>query len=184
MTTKLGPIPKNPSKRSAPGLELPLAPLPTHRYVQDPGWQELWRRHERITTPLRARGLECDIQYGLSAYILHVALPDGSFLIIAPPQETGSDRPAGDPEGWIVTHHQDDQAPYEVIYDSTSSPDSTAPERPEARNGGSAWRMIRALDQHLARLGLLARPAVSPPRQNNTLPTASPNPVPAHSLGR
>ncbi|MFI5804390.1 hypothetical protein [Streptomyces sp. NPDC051561] len=136
-------------------------------------WQELWRRHAHITTPLRKRGMQCDIQYGLSAHILHVTLPDGSYLIIAPPQETGSDRPAGDPEGWIVTHHQNDQAPYDLIYDSTPATDSGVPERPEARNGGSAWRMIHALDQYLARLGLLADPAATRPWPDNTLPTAS-----------
>ncbi|WP_327669521.1 MULTISPECIES: hypothetical protein [unclassified Streptomyces] len=81
----------------------PLAPLPEHRDVNTPWWQELWRRHAHITTPLRARGLECDIEFGLSAYILRVPLPDDSCLIISPPQEPPSKHPPGDPEGWIAT---------------------------------------------------------------------------------
>lgn len=39
-----------------------LAPLPNHRNVGERWWQELWRRHTHITTPLRARGLPCDIE--------------------------------------------------------------------------------------------------------------------------
>ncbi|MEU3549906.1 hypothetical protein [Streptomyces longwoodensis] len=88
-----------------------LAPLPDHRNVDTPWWQELWRRHAHITTPLRARGLQCDIEFGLSAYIVRVSLPDDSYLIIGPPQEPSSERPPGDPEGWIATReHPDDPA--------------------------------------------------------------------------
>lgn len=84
----------------------PLAPLPDHRNVNTPWWHELWRRHAHITTPLRERGLECDIEFGLSAYIVRVSLPDDSYLIIGPPQEPPSERPPGDPEGWIVTRER------------------------------------------------------------------------------
>ncbi|MGW7423610.1 hypothetical protein ACWGJB_26840 [Streptomyces sp. NPDC054813] len=133
-----------------------LAPLPDHRNVDTAWWQELWRRHAHITTPLRQRGLECDIEFGLSAYIVRVSLPDDSYLIIGPPQEPSCDRPPGDPQGWIVTRqHPDDQALFEVIYDSAPS----APERPEARHGGNATHLIEAIDQRLTQLGLL--PAVS-----------------------
>ncbi len=156
--------------RSSPVGESPLAPLPDHRHVTAAWWRQLWRRHERITTPLRERGLKCDIEYGLSAYMVRVALPDGGFLIISPPQETGDDRPAGDPEGWIVTHHQNDQTRYELIYDSTPR-DSAAPERPESRNGGSAWRMVEVIDRHLRERGLLPAPAT---------PTCTPLPPVAH----
>lgn len=132
-----------------------LAPLPNHRNVNTAWWQELWRRHAHITTPLRQRGLECDIEFGLSAYIVHVSLPDGSYLIIGPPQEPSSDRPPGDPEGWIVTRQQpDDHALFEVIYDSTPSTGPGASERPEARNGGSATHVVEAIDQRLTQLGL------------------------------
>ncbi|MEU3091317.1 hypothetical protein ABZ703_33995 [Streptomyces massasporeus] len=138
----------------------PLAPLPDHRNVNSPWWQELWRLHAHITTPLRERGLECDIEFGLSASIVRVALPDDSYLIISPPQEPPCDRPPGDPEGWIVTRqHPDKQALFEVIYDSAPSADPSASERPEARHGGNATHLIEAIDQRLIQLRLL--PAVS-----------------------
>ncbi|MEU1893883.1 hypothetical protein [Streptomyces pristinaespiralis] len=140
----------------------PLAPLPNHRNVNTAWWRELWRRHAHITTPLRQRGLECDIEFGLSAYIVHVSLPDGSYLIIGPPQEPSSDRPPGDPEGWIVTRqHPDDHALFEVIYDSTPSTGPGASERPEARSGGSATHVVEAIDQRLTQLGLLPVPRSS-----------------------
>ncbi|WP_329295697.1 hypothetical protein [Streptomyces pseudovenezuelae] len=148
----------------------PLAPLPDHRNVDTPWWQELWRRHAHITTPLREHGLECDIEFGLSAYIVRVSLPDDSYLIIGPPQEPSSDRPPGDPEGWIATReHPDDQALFEVVYDSAPSADPGAPQRPEARHGGSAQPLIEAIDHRLAQLGLLPL-AGSPTGNPHALP--------------
>ncbi|SCK26706.1 MULTISPECIES: hypothetical protein [Streptomyces] len=138
---------------------VPIAPLPDHRNVNTSWWQELWRRHAHITTPLRARGLTCDIEFGLSAYIVRVPLPDNSHLIIGPPQEPVSDRPPGDPEGWIATReHPIDQSVFEVVYDSSPSDDPDAPQRPEARHGGSAEPLIAAIDHRLAQLGLLPSP--------------------------
>lgn len=136
----------------APGS---LAPLPDHRNVNTAWWQELWRRHAHITTPLRQRGLECDIEFGLSTYIVRVSLPDDSYLIIGPPQEPSSDHPPGHPEEWIVTRqHLDDHALFEVVYDSAPSTDPGAPERSEARHGGSVTHLIEAIDQRLTQLGL------------------------------
>lgn len=136
-----------------------LAPLPDHRNVNTSWWQELWRRHAHITTPLRARGLTCDIEFGLSAYIVRVPLPDDSYLIIGPHQEPASDRPPGDPEGWIATQeHSLDQSVFEVVYDSSRSDDPSAPQRPEARHGDSAEPLIVAIDHRLAQLGLLPSP--------------------------
>ncbi|MER6082958.1 hypothetical protein [Streptomyces sp. NPDC001833] len=138
----------------------PLAPLPDHRDVNAPWWQELWRRHAYITTPLRARGLPCDIEFGLSAYIVRVALPDDNYLIISPPQEPPSARPPGDPEGWIVTREDPDgQSLFEVLYDSTPSDDPGAAQRPEAGHGGSAQPLVEAIDHRLRQLGLLPHPA-------------------------
>ncbi|MFJ4703669.1 hypothetical protein ACIP6I_02245 [Streptomyces anulatus] len=138
---------------------VPLAPLPDHRNVNTAWWQELWRRHAHITTPLRARGLTCDIEFGLSAYIVRIPLPDDSYLIIGPPQEPASDRPPGDPEGWIATReHPTDESSFEVVYDSSPSGDPGAPQRPEARHGGSAEPLIAAIDHRLALLGLLPSP--------------------------
>ncbi|MEV7393421.1 hypothetical protein [Streptomyces sp. NPDC091215] len=170
----------------------PLAPLPDHRDVNTPWWQELWRRHAHITTPLRERGLECDIEFGLSAYIVRVTLPDNSYLIISPPQEPPSKHPPGDPEGWIVTReHPDDQSIFEVVYDSTPSDDPGASQRPEARHGGSTQPLVEAIDHRLGRLGLLPHPA-SPtavglgPQHSTGMPPA-PEPgisAPAHSTPR
>ncbi|MGA5200575.1 hypothetical protein [Streptomyces variegatus] len=148
----------------------PLAPLPDHRNVDTPWWQELWRRHAHITTPLRERGLECDIEFGLSAYFVRVSLPDDSYLIISPPQETYSNRPPGNPEGWIATReHPDDQALFEVVYDSAPSDDPGALQRPEARHRGSTQPLIEAIDHRLAQLGLLPH-SVSPTTNPHALP--------------
>ncbi|MEU2131777.1 hypothetical protein [Streptomyces sp. NPDC018352] len=150
-----------------------LAPLPDHRNVNTPWWQEQWHRHQHITTPLRQRGLECDIEFGLSAYIVRVSLPDSSYLIIGPPQEPSSDRTQGNPEGWIVTReHPHDQASHEVLYDSAPSADPGVPERPEARHGGSIPPLIKAIDQRLTQLGVLASPV--PPAGNALAPPATP----------
>ncbi|MFD9069122.1 hypothetical protein [Streptomyces lasiicapitis] len=150
----------------------PIAPLPDHRNTSTAWWQELWHRHAHITTPLRQRGLPCDIEVGLSTYVVQVSLPDGSYLLIAPPQDPPSSRPPGDPEGWSVTRqHPDDPTRYEVIYDSTASTDPGVPERPEVRRGGSAWRMIEAVDKHLTGLGLL--PASSSPTSATCAPQVS-----------
>ncbi|MFE6979262.1 hypothetical protein [Streptomyces sp. NPDC057682] len=152
------------------------APLPSHRYTTDPGWQELWRRHAHITTPLRTRGLECDIEFGLNSHVVYVALPDDSYLIIAPPYESSAARPAGDPEGWIVTRESpDDPTVLEVVYDSTPGCDPGVPPRPEARNGGAAVPLIQAIDQRLEDLGLLPdgpprRPPASARDQHITTP--------------
>ncbi|MET7737308.1 hypothetical protein ABZT02_39195 [Streptomyces sp. NPDC005402] len=152
----------------------PLAPPPDHRNVDTPWWQELWRRHAHITTPLRERGLQCDIEFGLSAYIVRVSLPDGSYLVISPPQETSSDRPPGNPQGWIVTReHPDDQASFEVVYDSAPSDDPGAPQRAEVRHGGNAQPLIEAIDHRLAQLGLLPHPD-SPAANPHVLPDTPP----------
>ncbi|MEU6182773.1 hypothetical protein [Streptomyces coeruleorubidus] len=152
---------------------VPLAPLPDHRNVNTPWWQELWRRHAHITTPLRARGLPCDVEFGLSTYIVRVSLPDDSYLIIGPPQESSSEHPVGDPEGWIASReHPDDQTLFEVLYDSAPSDEPGAPRRPEARHGGSAQPLIEAIDHRLAQLGLLPHPV---------LPNASPHVQPVQT---
>ncbi|MFD7997487.1 hypothetical protein [Streptomyces mexicanus] len=150
----------------------PLAPLPSTRNRNTAWWQEVWHSHAHITTPLRQRGLECDIEFGLSAHVVRVSLPDDSYLIISPPQEPSSERPPGDPEGWIATReHPDDSSLFEVVYDSAPSNDSGAPQRPEVRHGGSAQPLIEAIDHRLVQLGLLPYPTVSP--------TGTPHPLSA-----
>ncbi|MFC9502733.1 hypothetical protein [Streptomyces sp. NPDC057002] len=143
--------------------------------MNTPWWQELWRRHAHITTPLRARGLQCDIEFGLSAYIVRVSLPDDSYLIISPPQEPPSERTPGDPKGWIATReHPDDQTRFEVLYDSAPSDDLDARQRPEARHGGSAQPLIEAIDRRLAQLGLL--PHASLPHESHHVKPTQPTP--------
>lgn len=52
-----------------------------------------------LCSTLGQRGLECTVEYGLSDYIVHAELPDGSSLIISPrrslPPSTPSPRKAG-----------------------------------------------------------------------------------------
>ncbi|MGZ2361572.1 hypothetical protein LRE75_33655 [Streptomyces sp. 372A] len=166
----------------------PLAPLPNHRSANTPWWQELWRRHAHITTPLRARGLTCDIEYGLSAYIVRVPLPDSTILIISPPQEPATERPPGDPEGWIATReHPADASLFEVIYDSSPSDAPGTLQRPEARHGGSAEPLIAAIDHRLTQLGLLpgTEPHTFDITQNATVRSPQPaqDPATAHDTG-
>ncbi|MFJ6466928.1 hypothetical protein ACIQM0_38980 [Streptomyces sp. NPDC091387] len=105
-----------------------------------------------LTVPLRQRGLECTVEYGLSDYIVHTSLPDGSSLIISPPQEPPTDHPAGHPAGWLVTRgHPDDSTVHEVIYDSE-------PGGPHAQHGGSAPSLLAAIDGRLDQLGVPPRP--------------------------
>lgn len=146
----------------------PLAPLPDHRDVNTEWWRELWLRHAHITTPLRQRGLTCDIEFGLSAYIVRVSLPDDSYLIISPPQEPSSDRPPGDPEGWIVTRERASERStlFEHIYDSAPPVYPGRTPQPEARHGGSAAPLIAAIDDHLHQLGLLPNSVASTAERN------------------
>ncbi|MEV5935293.1 hypothetical protein AB0L56_21885 [Streptomyces sp. NPDC052079] len=156
---------------------VPLAPLPDHRNVHTTWWQELWRRHAHVITPLRARGLQCDIEFGLNTYNVRVSLPDDSYLIISPPQEPSSERPPGDPEGWIATReHPDDQTLFEVVYDSAPTNDPGAHQRPEVHHGGSAPPLIEAIDHRLAQLGLLPHPAF--PHESPHVHPARPTPPP------
>jgi hypothetical protein len=108
--------------------------------------------YSHLTAPLRQRGLSCTVEYGLSDHIVHAELPDGSALIISPPQEPPTDHPPGYPESWLVTlGHSDDSTLHEVIYDSE-------PDGPHARHGGSIPRLLAAIDTRLDQLGLPPRP--------------------------
>ncbi|MFD9403054.1 hypothetical protein ACFWA4_30060 [Streptomyces sp. NPDC060011] len=116
------------------------------------GTSEREHQYSHLTTPLRQRGLACTVEYGLSDYIVHAELPDGSALIISPPQEPPTDHPPGYPESWLVTRgHPDNSMLHEVIYDSES-------DGPHARYGGSVPRLLAAIDTRLDQLGLPPRP--------------------------
>ncbi|WP_254396327.1 hypothetical protein [Streptomyces sp. AC512_CC834] len=107
-------------------------------------------RYGYLTAPLRQRGLECTVEYGLSDYIVHAELPDGSALIISPPQEPPSEHPES-PESWMVTRHRSTEPTvYELIYDS-------ALDGPHARHGGSVPALLAAVDTRLDQLGVPSR---------------------------
>ncbi|MFC8010386.1 hypothetical protein [Streptomyces cinereoruber] len=104
-----------------------------------------------LTGPLRQRGLEVTVEYGLSDYIVDVTLPDGSSVIISPPQEPPSENREF-PESWTAIRHREAApAMYEVIYDSE-------PDGPDARHGGSVSSLLAAVDARLDQLGVPPRP--------------------------
>lgn len=157
------------------------APLPVHSTASAP---EREHGYGHLTVPLRQRDLECTVEYGLSDYIVHVALPDGSSLIISPPQEPSTDHPPGHPESWLVTRgHPDDSTVHEVIYDSE-------PDGPHARHGGNVPKLLAAVDACLDQLDVPPRPGSASPRVTAALalsPAAqrtSPAPLPAASAVR
>ncbi|MEU2238301.1 hypothetical protein ABZ572_02720 [Streptomyces sp. NPDC018338] len=102
------------------------------------------RGYGYLTAPLRRRGLEVTVEYGLSDYIVHAALPDGSSLIISPPQEP----PGDDLESWTVVRHREaGPAVYEEIYDSE-------PSGPDARHAGGIPNLLAAVHAGLDQLGV------------------------------
>ncbi|MFC8278069.1 hypothetical protein ACFUJR_37190 [Streptomyces sp. NPDC057271] len=104
-----------------------------------------------LTAPLRQRGLEVTVEYGLSDYIVHATLPGGSSLIISPPQEPPGEYPEF-PESWTAIRHRDTgPSVYEEIYDSE-------PGGPHARYGGSVPSLLAAVDARLDQLGVPPRP--------------------------
>ncbi|MFG3199876.1 hypothetical protein ACGFYT_27525 [Streptomyces sp. NPDC048208] len=112
-----------------------------------PAASKLHHRYDHLTAALRQRGLECTVEWGLSAYIVHAELPDGSSLIISPPQEPPSEHPEH-PESWIVTRHRSaEPAVYEVVYNSE-------PDGPDARHGGSVPDLLNAVETRLDQLGV------------------------------
>lgn len=116
-----------------------------------PGTPDREHRYSYLTTPLRQRGLVCSVEYGLSDYIVHAELPDGSALTISPPQEPATDHPPGYPESWLVTRgHPEDSTLHEVVYNSE-------PGGPHAQYGGSTHRLLATIDAHLDQLGLPPR---------------------------
>ncbi|MEU6341834.1 hypothetical protein ABZ883_12905 [Streptomyces sp. NPDC046977] len=112
----------------------------------------------------------CTVEYGLSDYIVHAELPDGSSLIISPPQEPPTDHPPGHPKSWLVTRgHPDDSAVHEVIYDSE-------PDGPHAQHGGSLPSLLVAIDARLDQLGILSADPHSVPGMTDGLTeTATPH---------
>ncbi|MFJ6783601.1 hypothetical protein [Streptomyces yangpuensis] len=109
-----------------------LAPLPDHRNTRDPQWLRAWARFEHVTTPLRQRGLTCDVDYGLDAWIVYAWPPDQDAVVII-----GSD------DGWMVTYETpaEDRSSMTVLYDSR--------ERPDLDGSTHVADLITAVDAHL-----------------------------------
>lgn len=141
-------------------------PAPQHTAADPP---EREHGYGRLTALLRRRGLKCTVEYGLSDYIVHAQLPDGSALLVSPSQEPPTKHPPGHPESWLVTRtHPDNSAIHEVLYDSE-------PDGPQARNGGSVPSMLAAIDARLEQLGVPRRADAASPRVSAALalsPTA------------
>ncbi|WP_329612491.1 hypothetical protein OG244_03570 [Streptomyces brevispora] len=159
----------------------PRVPSPVadaHGHGDGPHGQEHGYGH--LTGPLRQRGLECTVEYGLSDYTVRAVLPDGSALSISPPQEPPADHPPGHPESWLVIRgHPDDSTIHEVIYNSE-------PGGPHARHGGNVPNLLAVIDARLNQLGLPPQPASTSPHVSAALarsPTAhltTPTPHPAN----
>ncbi|MCX4588581.1 hypothetical protein OG819_02120 [Streptomyces sp. NBC_01549] len=77
--------------------------------------------------------------------------------------------------------HPDDQALLEVLYDSAPSGNPGAPQRPEARHGGSAQPLMEAIDHRLTQLGLLPHPVV--PHEGPPVHPAQSTPHPPQAPG-
>lgn len=96
------------------GQPRPLTPLPDHRNVRDPGWQRAWARFGHVITPLRERGLLCDVQFGLDDWIVYAWLPGHDSVLLV-----------GREDGWLVTHQApaQDWTSISVVYDSRPATD-------------------------------------------------------------
>lgn len=134
MIARQEPSPGRPKERA-------LAPLPDHRNVFDPSWQRAWARFGHVTTPLRERGLSCDVQYGLDDWIVYAWLPGHDSVVLV-----------GRQNGWLATHQTPAESPtsMSVLYDTTVSPgpDDFADVEP----------LLSAVDALLARLARAQSP--------------------------
>ena len=156
-------------------------PSPQHAAADAP---EREHGYGHLTALLRRRGLTCTVEYGLSDYIVHAQLPDGSALLISPPQEPPTKHPPGHPESWLVTRvHPNNSAIHEVLYDSE-------PDGLQARHGGSIPSLLTAIDVCLGKFGVPRRADAAQPRLSAALalsPTAqrtNPAQLPAASAAR
>ncbi|MFI7102752.1 hypothetical protein ACIBK8_25730 [Streptomyces sp. NPDC050161] len=141
---------------------------PAHRAPLPPGWdhnefsERLWERFAPITTPLRDLGLYCEIDFGLSDYHVRVHLSDGSYVVIAPPQEPpeeGWEIGVRGPSYWVAYRQHDSRDVYELIY--SSDPDEPT-HHLQAAAGGRPGPLLNVVSGRLDTLGLLpARPPLS-----------------------
>ncbi|GAA2643656.1 hypothetical protein GCM10010425_58840 [Streptomyces spororaveus] len=140
-----------------PGKSQPLAPLPDHRNVHDPRWRAIWAGYTHVTTPLRERGMVCDVQYGMSSWLVYAWPPGHDSVVII-----------GAQGGWLVTHEYpaEDRTSMTVLYDSTT----TVPPG-DLHDVGP---LLSAIDGLLARLPR----APSAPTASSVHVTGAPAPTP------
>jgi hypothetical protein len=136
--------------------------------------QHLYRH---LTDPLTERGLHCTVEYGLSDWIARAELPDASYLVISPPQESTVQHTPGHPDSWFVTHNRDSPPMHLVIYNSQ-------PDGLDAAHRGSTPHLLHVLDEYLDDLGIPPRRhsvarATSPTATRHQTPDAAPATPPA-----
>ncbi|MER5765650.1 hypothetical protein [Streptomyces sp. NPDC002082] len=133
-----------------------MAPLPDHRKSGDPAWQRAWANNTYLTTPLRERGMVCDVQQGLQYGLVYAYPPGHDSVFIIGPEDSG----------WLVTHQApaEDWSDFSVVYDSRAG--STPPAGPDAEHGHQLAPLLAAVDAHVARrLRAPAAPISAVPRQ-------------------
>ncbi|MEU5833017.1 hypothetical protein ABZ820_04905 [Streptomyces diacarni] len=151
-----------PEDPPSPANEPALAPLPDHNRLTDPAWIRQWERFSHLTTPLRRRGLVCDIEDG-AEWTVHAQLPDASHLLISGPTSLPHPDEAH-PPGWLVTHQSpEDGVLYGVPYDS-------CPGQPHEKFGPDLEPMLDRIDRYCQEIGI-ALPFV--PESNVAAPPAA-----------
>ncbi|MGP3684591.1 hypothetical protein ACTVZO_07740 [Streptomyces sp. IBSNAI002] len=110
-----------------------------------------------MTTPLRERGLICDVQYGLDDWIVYAWPPGHDSVVLI-----------GRQDGWLATH----QAPAEGWTATTVLYDTTVSSSPDFDNVGP---LISAVDALLVRLTRTP----SPPATVGVIAAEIPTPPPA-----
>lgn len=124
------------------------APYPDHGRINDPLWQRLWGTYSDVITPLRAAGLDTDMEMCGGEFHIQVELGDGTYLTVAGQDALPVDRNASTengPElnGWSVMRlHREDGNYFVRIYDSTD-------DGSEHANGTTVPPMLAAIAHHL-----------------------------------
>ncbi|GAV45326.1 hypothetical protein [Streptomyces acidiscabies] len=125
-----------------------------------------------VTGPLTARGLTCTVEYGLSDWVVHAELPDGSYLFIAPPQEPPGDHPPGRPEAWLASWNRDASPAHRLLYDSAPG----GPTQPSAATSSRfCARWTRTSTASASRPA--PRTSPDPPTRRRLLHSAPPRPA-------